>query len=211
MGASNSSGNAQIYKLKVQKETGIPYFFRQEKLEEKWIDTDTFQNMEGYFKSVSMETYTHEGKTKQSLKVIMTDNMTDEKIIITMYVDNMTRSMLNTLAGADNFNDVVRFEARKWGKTEKKYPTLFVKVGGITPKWKYQLSEIPKVIETTNAKGVTVDWDDSDTNAFFKNVIDIDIMPKLEKHETHEPSKQETQSYNNAPMVEPLPEDNLPF
>lgn len=209
MGASNSSGNAQIYKLKVQKETGIPYFFRQEKLDDKWIDTETFQNMEGYLKSVSMESYTHENKQKHSLKVIMEDNMNGEKIIITMYMDNATRSMLNGLAGSQGLDGVVRFEARKWGKTEKKYPTIFVKIDEKPTKWKYQIDEIPRVVETTNAKGIVVDWDDSDTNAFFKNVIDIDIMPKLKSGETRD------ESFNTPVTSQPQTSqddvDNLPF
>lgn len=208
MGASNSSGNAQIYKLKVQKETGIPYFFRQEKLNDKWIDTDTFQNMEGYLKSISMESYTHEGKSKQSIKITMSDNMTDEKIIITMYMDNATRSMLNSLAGAEDLSGLLRLEARKWGKTEKKYPTIFVKIDEKPIKWKYPIDEIPKIIETKNSKDVTVDWDDSDANEFFKVVIENDINPRLK-------AERSTHTYQPTTMEEPEsempPHDDLPF
>lgn len=211
MGASNKSGTAQIYKLKVQKESGIPKFVQQEKIDETWQDTQSFSDMEGYLKSVSMEQFTWEGKTKNSLKVIMADNVSDEKIIITMYMDNATRSMLNSLAGADDLSGVLRLEARKWGKTEKKYPTLFVKLDEKQVKWKYPIDQIPRTVETTNSKGVVVDWDDSDANEFFKGVIERDINPRL---------KNETQTNSYQPESEPEDEshkgtlpvvDDLPF
>jgi len=211
MGASNSTGKAQIYKLKIQKETGVPKFVQQEKNDEAWEDTKSFSDMEGYLKSISMEQFTWEGKTKNSLKVIMTDNVTDEKIIITMYMDNATRSMLNSLAGAEDLSGVLRLEARKYGKTEKKYPTIFVKMNGNQCRWKYPIDEIPKIIETKNSRDITVDWDDSDANEFFKLVIERDINPRLQS----EPQYQPTQPSYSQPR-EQTPQqlenfDDLPF
>lgn len=211
MAASNSSGTAQIYRLKVQKETSIPYFVRQEKNGDTWMDTESFQNIEGYLKSVSMESYTYEGKTKYSLKVVMNDNMTDEKIIISFYMDNYTRTMLNCIAGAEDLSKVVRLEARKWGKSEKKYPTIFVKVDNQTVKWKYDLKEIPEVEKTTNKKGETVAWDDTDVNNFYKNVIDIDIMPKLNNTSTVQHTSTQNTSANIEPKTNWEAPDDLPF
>lgn len=204
MGASNSSGTAQIYKLKVQKDTGIPKFYQQEKIDEIWQDTKSFNDMEGFLKSVSMESFQWEGKTKNSLKVIMADNVSDEKIIITMYMDNTTRSMLNSLAGADDLSGVLRLEARKWGKTEKKYATIFVKIDEKQARWKYEIDEIPKVVETQNSRGETVYWDDSDANEFFKGVIERDINPRLKNE------NQTAQTEEPEDQPEPVTDD-LPF
>lgn len=208
MGASNTSQNNAFYKLKINKETDTPFFYRTEKKGDAWVQTETYTKIEGYLKDVKVETYTWDGKENQSVKITLQDNTSDGSIIITTGFNNMTRSMLNSIAGCDAIG-LLELKAAKWGKGEKKYPTIFVSNNGQKTAWKYQISEIPQVEQIKNKKGEVVSTDDSETNAFFKNVISIDILPKITNEFEAEREMQKPNTKALEPINEPI--SDLPF
>lgn len=221
MGAGNSVPQTVLfYKLKINKDTDVPYFYRKEKKNDAWVETDTYSEMSGYITGIEIKEYTWDNQKKESIVISMKDNESDDKIIITTSFNNMTRSLLNSLAGCDTIG-LVKMKAALWGKkgAEKKYPTIFLDNNNQKTEWRYPINEIPAIEKITNKKGEVVSFDDSDCNAFFKQVINTEIIPKLTspkevKNEMEQPKMSEVY-INENPKQEswgvPDAVDDLPF
>lgn len=207
MGLSNTSQNSTFVKLKINKETDTPVFYKMEKKGDSWVESEQFNKAEGVLKGIKVETYTHEGKEKMSMKITLQDG--DEQIIVSAGFNYATRSMLNSIAGCNSIG-LLELKAAKWGKGEKKYPTIFVTNNGQKTSWKYQMADIPEVEHVKNKKGEIVSSDDTDVNVFFKNLIEIDINPKTTNEFEVE---REMKSTGQEKVREDMPkiDDGLPF
>lgn len=209
MGLTNESKNNTFVKLKIDKDTDTPFFYRMEKKGEAWVETDTYTKAEGFLKGIKVETYTWEGKEKLSMKITLQEANSDSSIIISAGFNNMTRSMLNAIAGCDAIG-LIELKAAKWGKGEKKYPCVFVQNNGQKTSWKYKIDEIPQVEQIKNKKGDVVSFDDTETNIFFKNLIEIDINPKIvSEFEAEAAMKSNSAKKIEQPISEPI--SDLPF
>jgi hypothetical protein len=208
MGLSNESKNNTFVKLKIDKDTDTPFFYRMEKKGETWVETDTYTKAEGFLKGIKVETYTWEGKEKLSMKITLQDPNADGAIIISTGFNNMTRSMLNSIAGCTNLG-LLELKATNWGKGEKKYATIFVQNNGQKTAWKFPMAELPQVEQVKNKKGEVVSVDDSEANDFFKNVINIDILPKITNEFEAEREMQKPKAKAPETINEPI--SDLPF
>jgi len=211
MGLSTESKNNIFVKLKIDKDTDTPFFYRMEKKGETWVESETYTKAEGYLKGIKVETYTWEGKEKQSMKITLQDPNADGAIVISAGFNNMTRSMLNSIAGCDVIG-LLELKAAKWGKGEKKYPTIFVQNNGQKTGWKFTMAELPQVEQVKNKKGEVVSVDDSEANDFFKNVINIDILPKIvSEFDVEREMKTNKPELKKEIVAQPVIDDGLPF
>lgn len=218
MAATNpTQQNVLFYKLKIDKATETPYFFRKEKKGDAWVETDKFAEMAGYIEKIEIREYTYEGQTKESIVISMKDDVSDDRMVVTTSFNNMTRGVINNLAGCDSIG-LVTLTARRWAKkgADKAYPTVFVLNNGQKTAWRYQINEMPSVEKITNKKGEVVSFDDSDLNAFFKQVINTEIIPKLtspkevkNEMESHNKVSQETANSNTWQAPDEI--SDLPF
>lgn len=207
MPLSNTSQNSTFAKLKINKETDTPVFYKVEKKGDQWVETQSFNKAEGFLKGIKVETYTWENKEKMSMKITLQEQSSDEQIIITAGFNNATRSMLNSIAGCEKIG-LLELKCAKWGKGEKKYPTIFVSNNGQKTAWKYRMDEIPEIEKVTNKKGEVVSFDDTDINIFFKNLINIDINTKIvNEFEAISETKTQSESTDQPKVDTGLPWD----
>lgn len=206
--------NAEFWKLKIDKLTDTPYFYRVEKKGDAWVETDAFTAMKGQLAEINFKNYTWEGKEKQSM-VFTLIHETGVKMLVTTSFSNMSRSLLNSLAGCDSIG-VIDMQATRWGKkgAEKKYPTIFVQNNGQKTSWKYPMEQLPQIESIKNKKGETVSIDDTDANEFWKLEIQNNIIPKL--HSPQEvKSKMKPQNGAKSKTSEMIPDNvdsqDLPF
>lgn len=178
-GYNRDQQQSEFWKLKINKETETPYFYRVENKNDAWVETEACTGIKGQLSAINLKTYMWENKEKQSMEIVLIHE-TGVKMIVTTSFSNMSRSLLNSLAGCDSIG-VIDMQAARWGKKgeDKKYPTLFVQNNGQKTQWKYQMNEIPAVESIKNKKGEVVSIDDTDANEFFKLIITNEILPKI--------------------------------
>lgn len=205
---------AEFWKLKIDKESDTPFFYRVESKNDTWVETEACTGMKGQLTSINIKNYMWEGKEKQSMEFTLIHE-TGIKMIVTIPFNNMSRSMLNSLAGCDSIG-VLDFNATRWAKkgADKKYPTLFVTNNGQKVSWKYKMEELPPVESIKNKKGEVVSVDDSDANEFWKLVIQNEITPKIHspqeaKREMAHADVPEKKGYTSEQAADPS--DDLPF
>jgi hypothetical protein len=214
MGAGNSSGKKfENYKLKIIKETDEPFFFKSEKQGDTYVLTDKYDLMSGRLVKVETGSYVYEGKEKKTFSIFLDDGGTSIKI--EGHLNGMTRTMLNTICGADSIG-MVELSAKLWGKKgEKKYPTVFVEVNGQKSKWRYQFSEIPAVEHIKNKKGETVSSDDSEANDFYINTVIPEINSKIQNEFLVESEMKQPVTQHQTHTSETAPDSpdlsDLPF
>lgn len=218
MGASNSSNQQTVfYKLKIVKDIDTPFFFRKEKKGDVYVEAEQFDTIQGYLTKIETGGYVFEGKEKKTFKIFMNDDAGDGRLSIESGFTYMTRSMLNSIDGATSIG-LVKLTARKWGKTEKKYPTVFVEVNGQKTKWAYEIKDLPQVEEIKNKKNEVVSRDDDELNQFFIDNIIPSINSKVvsEFQVTSEMGKATGQGVyvkTDTPYNDLVPDtsDDLPF
>jgi hypothetical protein len=210
MGLRNDSQNRQYIKIVVDEKTGIPNFF----VSKDKVLSNPSTTLTGFLKQVTPGSYEWEGKTVETIKFLFDDD-TDQSVQLQLETNFsfLSRSILNSLAGCAGIGHVmIRLYLSKENDKGKRFPQAYVEVDGSKSAWKYQVSDYPKPESITNKKGEVVSFDDTETNAFFKNVINIDINTKIKsefeaasKTENTAERKQEPVTYNEEIK------DDLPF
>ncbi len=175
-----------VVKNKEDKDYGTPFFLLQEKRGEEYVFTERWGTMTGILKDVHIKKTPWQGKTITNLVLVMEDDeAAGEGIQIELGMSFAARSLLNSLAGINEFG-VLQFVT--WlGKANaegKRYPLLFVNNNfdgekGEKCEWRFKMEEIPAVETIKNRAGEFIAMDDAEANDFFEEVIKSYIMPAL--------------------------------
>lgn len=208
MGASNqtNTGGKQFFKLKEDKVDGSPTkgelrFYKQSKVDGKWVNTESFNCLDGVVKEIKITEYEHEGEMKKQLVVVLQDVADTLEFSLGLRT-NTANSILNTLAGDNGFD--LKFSCGKPKESKGKYyPTLYINTpdGGKT-QWKYSVAELPKVT-TEVYKGNKIKVGQEEADAFWMEVVKF-VQDKL--------GSKPTSAVQTNKESEPAPQgDDLPF
>lgn len=218
MGASNTGQNRIFYKLRVEKETNIPLFCKQKKDSNgTWVVDETFNTISGFLKKIELDSYQWEGDTVETLKFIFDDDAGGSAFQMETGFNYLSRSILNTLMGADSIGHVkIRVYTSKAKDTNSKvYPAAYLEINKAKAGWAYKADEVPKAKEV-RVGGKTLK-DDSELNDFFRALIDPINAKIATEEEIHSEMKQENGAQQKKGYTSELapdsPEisDDLPF
>lgn len=205
MGAKNTgyAGNKTFLKLKSKTSDTdpTPGFFKTEKVGDKWINTESFNSVDGDLVSIQHTTYTYENKQKD--KCIMTFKDPDgSETNVDVNFSSLLYGVLNSLCNLSKFDNV---EIQTWlGKPDKRgkeWPKAGVKRHGEKVEWYYAIDILPKV-KSEEYKGHVIK-DDSEVIDFWKQRIsEINDMIGLQGQNAPTPAPESTDA---------SPDDDLPF
>jgi hypothetical protein len=223
MAAYNSNSNASfkkrtLFKLVTDDKKHSPPTFIESVKDDKgaYVDGQSFDTLQGFLTDLAVESYTDKrGKEREWVKFYMTDDTDAEKeLVLSLGWNMLTRNILNCLASQDTIG-LVNFSGWIQHKPEGDFDKVSVRVNGKreTSKWKYMLDEMPKPTEVEFKGEVMRDYSPADE--FFKNVVKIDIVPKL-THQIDAEIPAESPVLKAEPNSEPIlaPNqfaDDLPF
>lgn len=179
MGLQNSSQNRMYVKIKTDKETQVTQFFQQRKTASGYELINPSNELTGYLKKVEVGSYLWDGNEIETIKFTIDDDVDHSAtIFLEAGFSNLTRGILNSLAGSDEISKIlIRLYLSKENENHKRFPQAYVEINNKKSQWKYKPEQLPKV-EKIIVKKKEV-YDDSEVNEFFKKVIAEEINPKI--------------------------------
>ncbi len=208
----------EFYTLTIDNKNEKPPKFVRRKKDEKtseWYDAEEFKKIEGDLVDVKVESYVDKkGQPRQSIKLTLDDG--DAELVIGMGFTNVSRSILNSLAGESTIGHL-KFSGDLYTnkETKKIKSVVYVNVRGRErTSWKYSLDQQPKPLETEWKGQILRDYEKVDE--FFKEVINKDILPKIAAPKEVKSEMNDYQRHTEPPAVETESgnsndADDLPF
>lgn len=181
MAATNqeSGSMVQFFKLKEDERTdsktkGHMMFFKQAKVDGKWVETEAFNVLEGQLKDIRIKSYEYDGQTKENLEVELYD--IDGSYVFSLGLRAMAaQNILNTLEGEKSIG-ILRFETGKPKEHNGKwYPTLYIKNNGEKTSWAFTKDSAiqpPKVTTEKDEDGNVIKRGQKKLDEFWKGVAE---------------------------------------
>jgi len=186
--------SALLYKLKqekVQKKWTNPTFVQLNKVNDKWEEGDPFRKFSGYLNKI--EPRYNKVEDIYSLNFYFTSE-TGEKEILQLGYNQVTKGVLNTLAGEDDIDVLITLSVTSG---ENGYSQCYVNLPGKDKtNWKYGGKEMSDMeVEQVNG------------------VIEKDITPRLNPNAGPTKSESDTVTVGEGLPAEPVTvdDDDLPF
>lgn len=198
-------------KAKTSDSDPTPYIGKSTKTgDKKWEITEKFNSIDG--KLIAIRHLTYENEKTEGIKNKIELKLQDEDGTINMLssnFNNLAYGLINSLANCNPDKiDISVWLGKARESDDKKFPSIGLKNNGEIVKWKYTWDQQPHP-EKVPFKGKTI-IDDTEVIAFWINVIDLEIAPKLKSWETQEtPANKPEAPITEA--VDAIPDDNLPF
>lgn len=210
-GSSDYNENLKLFffRLKRKDENSKPvkpYFFVRQSKEGGFEDLPNAAFVAGNLVKVVLDQRVFEGKEYDIVKLHLQDG--DERYILDLRYDTLTRQLFNNLIALESFENlkisVGETVSKKNGKT---YASIYLTQNGKLVNWKYTPAEVPKPDEITNKKGEVIQRDYDEVNAFFKKEL-AELAERLSSAPKASPKKEEVEE-DDYEEVET--EDEIPF
>lgn len=173
MGFSNNAGeNMTFVKLRSPKkgETTPPVFVIKGKGEDgKWEDKETHNSFSGYLMDIETKDFEFQGNPGTTLITKWKDNSGATFQIEQNFKIGISRSLINSLAGIDNFGEI----AMSLYTNKKGYASIWVKNDGQDVNWHTKVEDLPKPEPLKNKKGEIISYDDSDATEFYLGLVKL--------------------------------------
>jgi len=203
---TNSNKQVTFVKLKTDKETKQPFFIAQGKEGDSWVEVERHQKFSGPLESITVKEREWEGSTIESVVFEFSDG--NEYYKIESSFNNLSRSILNSLAGVDyKLGPTIMVSLYK---NKEGYASVYVETDGERASWKFSMDELPEIKRIRfNGKDQS---DFEDVNNFFKGVIEA-INIKLKDAPALPPKSDPTTEMETATTnpKSKLGPDDLPF
>ncbi|KKQ95362.1 MAG: hypothetical protein UT21_C0006G0034 [Candidatus Woesebacteria bacterium GW2011_GWA1_39_11b] len=203
-------------KAKTSDTDPSPYFGLNTNDGNGWKITDKFNSIKGHLVGIAHSTYEYEGQTKNKMELRLQDDDGAMNVVGANF-SYLVYSLLNSLASIEkpDLIDMRVYLAKakvSEGKTGKQFPGIVIKNNNQDVKWKYQYDELPKA-EEIEFKGKKI-YDDEKVIAFWKDVIENQIKPKLRAPldaAEHIEAQSETEGTPPPDVLAHTTPDDLPF
>jgi len=144
LGNKNNNDNSKLLILKIRtqdldKKAIDPIFQVNEKVDGKWVSTDTTTAVEGQLTRAEVKEGEYEGQKTYNISLYLKDTEAAETYLVDLKLNMLTRGLLNSVLNLTKFDEV------KFGLYTGKngYPNVAVRQHGEMVKWKYSLDEMP--------------------------------------------------------------------
>ncbi len=145
-----------------------PFFRISRVIDSKIEKTDeTYEVLSGNLYKVNFKDKVFRNQTTPTVDLIFKDNTqgSDETYCLNLTYRNSTRSLFNSLAGLEDFDDL---EVSVYNN-KKGYETFSLRQNGEKTNWKYELDELPVIKKVTINRKEESDF--SEINTFFENEL----------------------------------------
>lgn len=173
---------AKVMGLSRDSKAKVEFELKQKNAEGVWVVVDNEQNLSGQLVFVGAHTNTDDatGKVYKNINIHLKDAAAKEYYKITLGLNNLSRGLINTLAGATS--PIGNLELAAY-TSKKGYATMYVVADGDKNKtdWKYKWDELEAKKELTKDKtGKVVDVNTEELDDFIMNtVIPKEVVPLI--------------------------------
>lgn len=113
-------------------------------------DPDTIRNISGVLEGVFIRENEYQGDTIRELKVVLADEAAQERYIVGVGMNSISRDIMNRLISGNLKGKVIEISVYM---NDKGYPAVSVKANGERVDWKYSIDDLkPLVVENTVVK-----------------------------------------------------------
>ena len=171
LGNDNQNNNNKLLILKIatkdaEKKNIDPVFNISEKSAEtgKWGVTGSVSSVSGDLTKIEIRDQEYLGEHYNTVSLFLNDQDTQETYLLDLRLNLLTRSLVNSLLGMKDFNDI---KVSLYTNKKNGYPAVSVRSHGELAHWLYNLDEVPAVDEIKDKKGNVVKRDYSDLDSFY--------------------------------------------
>ena len=145
-----SSGKLFVLKLRTKdndKKDVPPYFEVSAKNEEtgKYTVVNQVKDVTGDLVDIQLNEREWEDQTYHEVKLFLADEKTQEKYMVDLRLNLLSRNIFNTLLALETFENLQFDLYQRKAENGKVYPAVSVKQNGERTNWKYTLDEVPKI------------------------------------------------------------------
>jgi hypothetical protein len=178
-GNQNQDNYSNFYvKLQGLKKGSKECFFEfKQKQGDTYVVTDKNSSFDGVLESIKQEEIEHEGKKKPVLKITLRDDFATERYILTLGMNNVSRSLISSLSTADKLESLSFWTMMG----DKGFPIFVAKANGSQEKlqWGHDMVELQKKLVTEHKIGDDIIRDYSALDKFLLGEILPTVIAKV--------------------------------
>ncbi len=131
------------------------------------VRAETSDRVSGDLVHIILDTYEWQGEEKNTIKLYLEDEAEGEVVIIDARLNNLTRSIFNSLFALESFKNVELSLYSVKDKQQVDWPAASVWQDGERVMWKYKPEEQPKVEKLMDSRGKVKGQDSFAIDAFY--------------------------------------------
>lgn len=193
MALGNSNENAVFVKLheRVINNAKKLVFSRREKVEgtDEYKDGEHYTAIDGTLKGVSISQYEFESQLIDKMTLRIEDETDNTLYLVSGNFNFATRALMNKLILAASESEINGAKVDINTKTDAEgFHSIFLKINGTNCKQMFPNDKQPKRREF-EGKGGKKEYDDKPLNDFFKNAMELYVLPQFETIESSKESE----------------------